>query len=79
MVQGPFLTHPSSPSGAGLITTCTNEQRQAVLAIDLLENQGCLHARPTAGTKESGAQDASLLTYSLNETHAHGPYTQASP
>lgn len=76
MVQGPFLTHLSSPSGAGLITTCTNEQRRAVLAIDLLSNQGGLHARPPGGTKGSGAHDARLLTCSRNDTHAHRPYTQ---
>ena len=39
MVQGPFLTHFSSPSGAGLITTCTDEQRQAVLAmVDVVQD-----------------------------------------
>lgn len=54
MVQVPFLSHLSSPSGAGLITTCTDKQRQAVSAIDLLGNRAVSMQDALRGVREVG-------------------------
>lgn len=60
-IQGPFLTHLWILKRAGLINTCcANEQRQMILATDLLRNQCCLDPSPAMGTKGIGAQGTSL-------------------